>query len=1187
MNYENSNNRIGETGDAESLELLQEKYRDMLERDSLTGVYNRRGFYSYAYKLIKSDARRHVICCINIDKFKVINDLFGTAAGDKLLIYLADNLSRKMNGRGVIARLTADNFAICYPWREDIYDVISGDVYDFLKEYPLPAQIVAKCGFYCIHDNEIPVSIMCDRANMAILEIKGNFNKRYFVYDDSIRKKILQEQEVLNEMRPALADRQFVVYYQPKFNMESGRVVGSEALVRWIHPDKGMISPGIFIPIFEKNGFISNLDRYVWEAVCRDTRRWIDAGMSVVPTSINVSRAELYDKDLAQVLTGLCEKYEIPMHLIQLEITESAYTDNPEQLISVISQLKEMGFTILMDDFGSGYSSLNTLKDVPVDVLKLDLKFLYNMDKNKKANYILKSIVQMAMRLELDVIAEGVEEPIQSEFLRSIGCVNAQGFLYSRPIPRTEFEAYLSDPEKVSTGEGDFRHSIVDMDDVTASFHREDELHWYRSAMTLLHARLYEYDIENDIMVLYDAHTEEASGEFGKVEITNFSDRMISANIVHHDDTHAVVELIRNLDTTPFDLRIRNLMYDKGYRWFRQTGNVRRAEDGTPAAIVGVLQDVSEEKGENAILATLERFDEEGSYREIFEALMPYVARCHAADGMLMYMPRSKRRGDTKCFLWDNEQGFIEMNDSESIRQIDEQMKSLEFGQNRISLIGVGDVGIENDTVRRWCLATGVEVMANFRTEINRDYAFGVSFMYKEEKTMTEDSRRRCAEICKCISSCVSKKIMDAEEKASSQLYMSAFKNSQMNLWEWDIETGALFRSSSVVETDNLGEWVENVPYSFIDAGLIHPDYVDSYIESYRRLAEGKDATVMVKRLYPDGNYRWLRIVYTVTRDENGKPVKAVGFGENVNQIYRDQMKIRERIRMERESVQGKESWFKADLTENRLVDWASKLKITGEVEYQRTVDLMADELILPSSIDLFKNFASRENLIREYRYGHQCLFSCYQYYGNKEKTEVRLREVNIDMSEENGHIFAFAYISEISDKAHYEEYLGGFGEWDRASGWNYDLWMYEAKPFSKMIRGIVENEPEKNGMMMVVDMDRFQLISKTFGEEYASEVLKNIVAIIKVNIPRNALFGRLLQDRFAIFVPEYTSKRDMLLLSNRLQKSIYASFTVGRETYVLSPSIGISYTEYFNGNYDALMNSAIGEMLAAKSVGL
>lgn len=1187
MNHDKFDNRIDSAADADSLELLQEKYRDMLERDALTGVYNRRGFYNHAYKLIKDSQRRFVICCVNIDKFKVINDLFGTAAGDKLLVHIADNFTKKINGRGVIARLTADNFAICYPWREEIYDVISENLGSFLKDYPLPVHIVAKCGFYDIHDTDIPVSIMCDRANMAIMEIKGNYNKKYFVYDDSIRKKILQEQEVLNEMRSALTDRQFVIYYQPKFNMESGKVVGSEALVRWVHPEKGMISPGVFIPIFERNGFISSLDRYVWEAVCRDIRRWIDEGMYVCPVSVNVSRAELYDKDLAQVIMGLVEKYDIPISLFQLEITESAYTDNPGQLIGVITNLKELGFTILMDDFGSGYSSLNTLKDVPVDVLKLDLKFLYNMDRNKKANYILKSVVQMAMRLELDVIAEGVELPVQAEFLKSIGCMNAQGYMFSRPIPRSEFEAYLSDETKMSTGEGGMKQSIVNMNDVAESFHREDELQWYRSAMYLLHARLYEYNIENDIMVIYDAQTEDLSGEFSKLEITNFLGRIDSGNIVHENDKQMVKKLITELATEPIDMRIKNLMYDKGYRWYRQIGNIRYAQDGTPVSIIGVLQDVCEEKSEDAILATLERFDEEGSYRDIVESLAPMVSDCYCADGVIMYFTISKNSSDRKCCMWDNVHGFIELNDAEAIGQIDEEMKLRNYGENGIALYRMGDVQIENDTIRRWCLATGVDSMATFRAELSNGYPFGFSFLFKDEKSMTSDSKKRCAEICKCMSSCISKKVMDAEEKAGNELYTSAFKNSQMNLWEWDIRTGTLFRSANVAEGDDHGEWIENVPYSLIDEGVIHPDYVDATIETHRQLAEGNDATLMIKRLYPDGNYRWLRIVYRVTRDENGKPVKAVGFGENVNQIYRDQLKIRETIRKERATVTGKVSWFRVDLTENRIVDWSSKLKITGAVEYQKIVELMADKSIVPENIEMFKRFASRDNLLRNYRNGNQCMFSCYQYYGNEERTVIHLREVNIDMSEENGHVYAFCYISEIDDKITWEKYLGGFSGWDKTTEWNHELWMYEARPFSTIVRGIVENEKDKNGVLVIVDMDRFLLISTTFGEVYAAEVLKNIVAIIKVNLPDNALFGRLLPDRFAIYVPEYSSMREMFALVNRLQKSIYASFTVGRESFVLSPSIGMAYSEFCDGDFDRMMTEAIDEMLAVKAAGV
>ena len=262
-------------------------------------------------------------------------------------------------------------------------------------------------------------------------------------------KELLKEQELISEMEPALAKRQFILYLQPQYDYTTNTMTGAEALVRWKHPEKGLIPPGLFIPIFENNGFICKLDLYVWEEACRLLRKWIDLGLNPVPISVNISRRDIYSQNLVDIFENLIKTYKLDPRMLRLEITESAYMDNPEQLIKVVDDLRDLGFCIEMDDFGSGYSSLNTLKDVPVDVLKLDMKFIMSAtqgtdSEKSKGGHILSSIVRMANWLKLPVIAEGIETGIQADYLKSIGCFYMQGYYFAKPMPVDEYERLLS-----------------------------------------------------------------------------------------------------------------------------------------------------------------------------------------------------------------------------------------------------------------------------------------------------------------------------------------------------------------------------------------------------------------------------------------------------------------------------------------------------------------------------------------------------------------------------------------------------------------------------------------------------------------------------------------------------------------------------------------------------------------------
>lgn len=411
--------------------------------DKLTGIYNYSYFVQVVEKRFKEEAEeKFMFITFNVARFRLINEYYGKAAGDKLLIYIADNL-RYFDTYNMVtyARIGDDKFVLFLPYSESAIEKILQKCKDIASNYTMNFKIDPYMGVYIVKDRNLEVRSMVDRAIMASKTIKGQYNKIYARFDDEMLKKVTNEQEIIGEMENAINNKEFIVYYQPKYNLQSNNIVGAEALVRWNHPVKGIIPPGKFIPVFENNGFIIQLDHYVWEEVCIFLRKSIDSGAVTRPVSVNVSRVNLFDPEIAGKINALVVKYDIPPKLLELEITESAYSADNENLLKVMRELQEFGFNILMDDFGSGYSSLNMLKDFPINILKIDMRFLATIDGsgNSKSRNIIASVIRMAKWLNIPVIAEGVETKEQVEFLRSVGCEMAQGFYYARPMTEIDY----------------------------------------------------------------------------------------------------------------------------------------------------------------------------------------------------------------------------------------------------------------------------------------------------------------------------------------------------------------------------------------------------------------------------------------------------------------------------------------------------------------------------------------------------------------------------------------------------------------------------------------------------------------------------------------------------------------------------------------------------------------------------
>lgn len=416
-----------------------------LQYDRLTGVYNHEYFYQMVKKRLAEDPDgEYSIVCSNIDNFKLVNDTFGNKAGDELLKEIASISKLTVGDTGFCGRFGADRF-LCFQKT----DIEHNDRNDFGLRLDFEMSSILKSitmhwGIYEIKDRSIPVEQMCDRALLAVNSIKGKYNQLFKIYDDSLRDNLIFENTITQDLDKSLKDENFIIYYQPKYSLKDNGITGAEALIRWNHPVFGMMNPGEFIPLFEKNGHIPKLDIYVWEHVLMNMNKWRKNGIEILPVSVNVSRADMFHFDVVKVLKELTCKYKIEPEYLHLEITESAYTESSLMIVEAVDKLREAGFVVEMDDFGSGYSSLNMLSRMRLDILKLDLEFTQSETAKKEEDSILEDIIVMAHKMHLKIMAEGVENESQLQRLKKAGCDYVQGYYLAKPMCEDEYLKLLT-----------------------------------------------------------------------------------------------------------------------------------------------------------------------------------------------------------------------------------------------------------------------------------------------------------------------------------------------------------------------------------------------------------------------------------------------------------------------------------------------------------------------------------------------------------------------------------------------------------------------------------------------------------------------------------------------------------------------------------------------------------------------
>ncbi|MEG2684736.1 MAG: EAL domain-containing protein [Erysipelotrichaceae bacterium] len=430
---------------------IQRKHNTKLEKiayvDGITGLDNWNAFKIKAKENFKINTdKKYAMIYLDIRRFKIINDMYGYTAGDLTIKYIGETINKSLNEGEVFTRLFADKFNIIMEYISD--DIIIERFSKLIKDInsfqntATSFEIIISAGIYRISDLTMSISLMSDRANIAKKEIKNTHVSDYKFYQEDIRNKMIKENELETHMQDAINNDEFIIFLQPKYDVNTLIITGAEALVRW-KTSTGLLLPDDFIPLFEENGFIVEMDKYIFENVCKMLRRWIDQGVDPVCISVNLSKVHFRNLSFLNEYQSIIDRYGVPTKYIELEITESVAVENMDILITVINRIKEIGFSCSLDDFGSGYSSLNILKEVPVDVIKLDKVFFKDSVNSRRRNKVVCSVIALAKELNMKTVSEGIETKNQLDFLRSVGCDMVQGYIFSRPISIEEFETII------------------------------------------------------------------------------------------------------------------------------------------------------------------------------------------------------------------------------------------------------------------------------------------------------------------------------------------------------------------------------------------------------------------------------------------------------------------------------------------------------------------------------------------------------------------------------------------------------------------------------------------------------------------------------------------------------------------------------------------------------------------------
>jgi len=1133
--------------------------------DTLTGIYSRAGFIRSAGHLLKENPDRHYsIVYTAIGHFKVINDLLGRETGDRILKALGSFLNDYAGNSGTCGRLIADHFVLCIPSDSFDPDAFYQMIVDVLRSLDIKYNVPFSIGIYDAEDTGMPVDVMCDRAETALQDLTGNYMRHYARYDDNMKEAVALEQQITADMRGALDKNQFCIYLQPIYSSASRTLVSAEALVRWIHPVKGIILPGEFIPIFEKNGFIIELDRYIWEQACIYLRDSIESGTEVVPVSVNVSRINLYSPDITDFLVHLTSQYNISPDLLRLEITETAYTENPAQIMTVLPQLRAQGFKILMDDFGSGYSSLNMLKDLVIDILKIDMRFVDDIESSPRAGSMITSIVRMAQWLDLKVIVEGVETRAQYDYLRSIGCDYIQGYYFSKAVPVVQFGDLTSSRQPFWE---DTPYSVSADYDFNAFWNANPDLNY----MFNLVGGLGIYELNGDALSLVRAN-DSILELFGKD--IDFASRNVF-DLLSKEDSERLKESLETSTRTNSiqTVELRRPRRDGTISWFEIRIRSLRNSRFTKLFLFA-LTDITGQK----------LFEEKTSRSRMGELLASLY------DKVFLFNYTS----NTYTTLYVKGEHADLLPGSGSVSEDFVKILSQYIHPDYMDMF----LNIQRpDTIRSYTENTP---SGSFTEELLMKFPGGDDYHWVSRTIQKLDSDDGADMYFLCIayideiknaeSALIELNAIRSKDKERRK-YQYVIDQIEVTIVDYDFAGNILFGSNNFTKYEVASTDPTILVHTDGLMQIAHPDDADVIRDFYRRVDTDPVARADVRlKLAGKDEYEWCKITLSLLRDFDGNRMNCIGTIMSID----EEMTRYNELRSQMDQI---EEYAHSIMKQNELYHVLIDDFQTAVFDYDPVNDYMTISIVMPDGTfteksaenyltymsgsttihpDYWKPFISLFTQLSE-KPGSGSIEFLGDYFGTGFKW---CRGELKSLPDETGMVTRIVgRISDINEETLTTERLTENARRDSLTK------LYNRAAAEHLVNmSLSELNGRMKAALMVIDIDDFKHINDAYGHLMGDTFLVEIANSLLHNFRETDIIGRIGGDEFIILISELN---DQSLIERRARQIIDLFNNINipgiSETHC---SIGIAITDDPHSTYQSLMEKADLALYAAKSQG-
>lgn len=1121
-----------------------------LYTDGLTGYENYAALAKDAPEIIKRKAQKYVLLYMDIHQFKTINDSFGYDAGDRVLKKLSKILADFIENEERFARVYADKFVLLLKdgppeQLNERLEALSRELKTLSSgEFDL-VNFLFSGGIYRLQNEAFDLDMAFDRANYAKGTLKEHFSNTFVFYDDVMRKQVLEEKALESSMLSALENKEFIPFYQPKVNALSGELVGAEALVRWNHEEKGYLAPSEFLPFYEKNGFIVQIDFAIFEAVCKHIKEWTSAGNEMVPVSVNFSRRHMQDEHFAQKLKEIVQHYQVSPSLLEIEITETIALDNVSTAVTFAESLKKCGFTISIDDYGTGYSSISFLQELPLDVLKLDKEFIQSAMNTRKAKDIMSHLVTAMRKNHIHILCEGIETKEQRDFIVSLNCQFVQGYFYAKPMPWDQFMEYMETSQLAG-------HDYLDFAPI-GNFSEKEWANAQGFLGDIMPGWILGCYTEKGYPIFYiSPEMLEALG-YSETEFYHRAGKFFIDSL-HPDDISMVLQAIDQKDLEEYSLKYRFRKADGSYIWIHGTGRKILTEEGKEA-LLGVCTDVTD------LL----------SLQQEREALIETIP-----GGV--------------CQTVITEQGLFIENATESFYDVightPEQMKHLD--NNLLSIVCDQDLPSVNDIL----VQALRENSSNCGGIMRIKYADESLHWASVRGTVQSDGeRKRITIIGYNIDA-------DMHEKQETQIARTklnmALTMTDHAIYEYDVATASIYEQNGIYTYFPEDIDLNNIPEDVINRGLIHPEDEGRLQDMYVKINEGSahafcEIRVQKKNVEDDGSgYIWVRSILSTIFDEDGVPVKAVGIIEDIDRQKQFEHAFAKEEQYRMAVVASAILAYDVNLTEDtidrivgstreRLLQVRENLKDPNS--YTELITTAVGTMIIEEDRERFLNQLGRENLLN--LYSHGIIEKEYEYRRlMPDKTELWIAAaIHLIPEQSTGDVLCFISYRDIQNKKMEEALLKDQAERDPLTG------VYNRTSGEELIEQFLRNNSGDtlvHGLMMI-DADRFKRVNDTYGHKYGDEVLIGISSAIIDTLRESDIVMRIGGDEFIVLVKNLKNSQIAEKIARKICQGISQVGCSADMDFKASVSIGIAIAPEHGSSFMNLYNCADKAMYEAK----